>query len=139
MPKPDIWAAVLVIRQVVSGRAFQHEGGIRPDRVGCHLGTAQTHPQDPDPAYSRTAARGVRLLFDGDGRQRVSALWVDTTEAVDIEVRCFNDFGGGAKALLYLLVNPGDAVLSTGRILGPRQLSKEPLWERWSAVRLKGE
>ena len=64
---------------------------------------------------------------------------MDTESEVDIEVRCFNDFGGGANALLYLLYNPGDAVLSSGRIFGPRQLSKDPLWERWSAVRLKGE
>jgi hypothetical protein len=101
--------------------------------------SGHTQPTDPDPRVSRTAARGVRLLFDGDARHPVSALWVDDPKNLEVEVHCFNDFGGGAEAFLYVIENPADPVMRKGRIIGPRKLSMSLLQERWPALSVRGE
>jgi hypothetical protein len=93
----------------------------------------KTSPQDPDPDVSRTAAPGVRLLFDGDSRYRHSALWITGVEDLEIEVELFSDLGSGAKAVLYIIENPGDPVRRQATILGPRRLSDESLQKRWAA------
>ncbi len=103
------------------------------------VGKAHTHPQDPDPAYSSKAAQGTRILFDGDTRTRATALWVDDTTNLEMDVRCFTDLGGGATAYMYIVIDPGDPVMRRGLILGPRRLSGEPSESRWPILSLKGE
>ncbi|PLX44785.1 MAG: hypothetical protein C0609_04885 [Deltaproteobacteria bacterium] len=94
-------------------------------------GEAHTHPQDPDPDLSDRAAQGVRVLFDGEGRWRSSALVADSLNDLELVVTAFNDFGSGAECFIYLLYNPGDEFLRYGKILGPRKLVGEG--SRWPA------
>lgn len=102
-------------------------------------GEGHTQPQDPDPAMSGTAARGVRLLFDGDGRSRASAIWADDDRDLEIEVRAFSDLGGGAKAMLYVVTDVGDPIMRRGRIIGPRNIEGDYMWSRWGAFSLRGK
>ncbi|TAL18332.1 hypothetical protein EPN96_02175 [bacterium] len=97
------------------------------------ISAGHTQPQDSDPEISSTAASGVSLLFDGDGLGRASALSAKNAERLEIEVTCFNDFGGGARALLYVYEKPGDKLKRAGMIIGPREISGEG--SRWLALR----
>ncbi|PLX42714.1 MAG: hypothetical protein C0608_01225 [Deltaproteobacteria bacterium] len=97
-------------------------------------GEAHTHPQDPDPDLSDRAAEGVRVLFDGEGRWRSSAIVADKVKDLELVVTAFNDFGSGAECFIYLLYNPGDEFLRYGKILGPRKLVGEGArWPAYSA------
>ena len=98
-----------------------------------------THPQDPDPALSPEAIPGTRLLFDGSGMRRASALVAESVESIQLVVTCFSDFGGGANAFLYVVTDPGDPVKRTGRLFGPRHLSRKATEERWPVMEWKGE
>lgn len=93
-----------------------------------------TQPQDPDPLLSASAVPGARLLFDGDGRSRASALRIEDAKDVEIEVRLFSEFGKGAVATLYVVTDPGDPIMRRGMIIGPRELNGVPKWSRWSAL-----
>jgi len=96
------------------------------------VGSRHTHPQDPDPAFSARAAPGTRLLFDGGADGRASALAAWHADELDLEVWCYSDLtGGGARAWLYRLDNPGDPLASRRRLFGPKQLSEAPLETRW--------
>jgi len=54
-------------------------------------------------------------------------------ERLEIEVTCFNDFGGGGRAFLYVYEKPGDKLKRAGMIIGPREISGEG--SRWLALR----
>ncbi len=95
--------------------------------------SGHTQPQDADPTVSPTAAEGVKILFDGEGGRRSSALTAKDPSKLEIEVRCFSDFGDGANAFLYLLENPGDKLSRTGKIIGPRKILGEG--SRWFALK----
>lgn len=101
-------------------------------------GAGHTQPQDPDPTMSGSAAKGVRLLFDGDGRSRASALIANDEKDLEVEVRAFSDLGGGAKATLFVVTDPGDRIMRRGRIIGPREIQGEYMWSRWCALNMRG-
>ena len=105
----------------------------------CWKGDLHTQPQDPDPSMSERAAPGVRLLFDGDGRSRASALSARDDKDLEVVVRVFSDLGGGARAMLFIVTDPGDPIMRRGRIIGPRELSGDSIWSRWAALNLRGK
>jgi len=95
-------------------------------------GSRHTHPQDPDPAFSHRAVPGTRLLFDGSGDGRASALAVWGTDDLELEVWCYSDLTGrGGRAWVYRIDHPGDPLASRRRLYGPRRMSEVPLEVRW--------
>ncbi|MEW6489367.1 MAG: hypothetical protein AB1578_15805 [Thermodesulfobacteriota bacterium] len=95
-------------------------------------GPAHTHPQDPDAAFSARAAPGTRLLFDGDGAGRASALASWAQEEEELEVWCYSDLsGGGARAWVYRIDRPEDRLELRRTLHGPRRMSTNPLEARW--------
>lgn len=98
-------------------------------------GSSHTSVTDPDPAISRVAAPGVKLLFAGGASERATALWIDDVASLELEARLSGE--GSAKAIAYVLTDPGDPVLRRGMILGPRILTNEPRAQRWVVLNLR--
>jgi len=95
-------------------------------------GKRHTHPGNDDAYISSKAVNNTRLIFDGNGFEKASALVVWDLDGLSIEVRCFGAMGEEAtNAWVHLLSNPGDPEKETHTVLGPRLISERPMEFRW--------
>lgn len=91
-----------------------------------------TFQEDPDSELSADAVPGTRLLFDGNGFKKASALLAWKAEGFSLDARCFGAMGGGGtRAWIHLISYPGDPLRQRHRLLGPRRMSERPLEQRW--------
>ncbi len=103
-------------------------------------GSAHTRPGAPDPAFAPGAVPDTRVLLDGDGRIRASAVavWGDS-RTIQLEAWCFSGLGGRrTRAWVYAVAYPGDPVRERRWVYGPRWLSEAPLERRWPVLGFGG-
>ncbi len=103
-------------------------------------GSAHTRPDAPDPAFAPGAVPGTRVLLDGDGRIRASAVAVwGESRPIQLEAWCFSGLGGRrTRAWVYAIAYPGDPVRERRWVYGPRWLSEAPLERRWPVLGFGG-